>query len=184
MLVIQRENAAAAAVVALANWVLASPKVLGHSASVFLCCSWIAARSTGWQSFLLCGATVGVLFVCAWIHFCFRNPRHPTLSLYLRSSRNWVEVLCTDHFRSICLVFESVSFTIVSASFALPLSCGSGEVPYILPRAGLLTRIKAAVLKQSNFCFILRCICSSTTGFWLAQTSLSTRAKKTCLDVI
>ena len=183
---IQRENPAAAAIVALASWVLGCPKVLRHQRRFPLffldCCS--ALRMV--VILAVWSVTIGVgflvhRFACIspslFISNCRCDHRKPKTSHAFTLSSvqpKLVEVLRTDHLRSTCLDFESVSTAIAKsifcvaslrrASFALPLSCCSGEVPNILPRVGHFTRIEAAVVCRSHLCFILRCICSSMKG--------------------
>ena len=174
---IQRENPAAA--VAPANWVLGCPKVLRHQRSfplLFLdCCSELR------MVLILAVWSVTIFFfeyidlLVSLLHFFFgivdviiENPRHPMLSLYLRSSQNWLRFFVPTisippvQTSNLCLL------PLQRAAFASPLSSCSGEVPYILPRVGHFTRMKAAVVNRSHLCFILRCICSSINGLGLA----------------
>ena len=197
---IQRENLAAA--VAPANWVLRCPKVLRHQRwfpLLFLdSCS--ALRMV--VILAVWSVTIGVFFeyidlLISLLHFFFwscrcdhRKPKTSHAFILSSIQPKLVEVLRTDHLRSTCLHFESVSFTVAKsifcvaslrrASFALPLSCCSGDVPNILPRVGHFTRMEAASESRSHLCFILRCICSSNEG---TRVSIAKSTSTNAMDV-
>ena len=103
-------------------------------------------------------------FLFGIVHVIIENPRHPMLSLYLRSSQNWLRFFVPTISVPPVQTSNLCVLQLQRASFALPLFCCSGEVPYILPRVGHFTRMKAATVSRSHLCFILRCIYPSIKG--------------------
>ena len=124
------------------QWCFRMSECAEGSASVILCRSWIAARNSRWQQFLFCGVYPSVFFVstqiCLYLSFTsfFGTPDFPRfrfifgpaetgLSFFVPTISGpsvWTSNLCLSQLHW--------------ASFALSLSCCSGEVPYIFPRVG------------------------------------------------